>query len=321
MVQKYAISYGHRNTTGGGATGEKEWTDNAGSLLAAELRRRGAQVFIVHEHDGDGDPIFTHQGLGAIGGIVEAIDAKYGPLTGYLSIHYGGEPVRGFFTIASDAGNLRSGATGQYVTSDGWESNPLDVAAGTNISKRIAATNTVPVRVGLKGFGVMSERATGVGADGWRLAELQESVGIKEHAIRLIIEYGNRQTPEDNVYLQDMNWVANVASKAIADGLEDTFGPMSTDGVAPSPTPAPTPSTEVAPGMTEAMATSIFSKGTLPKFSRTGTISKMWLDKGKATGKYPQLVTHLTGGSQDWYVFSDGWVVRVDAKTRAVVQS
>lgn len=322
MVQKYAISFGHRNNTRGGAAGEIDWTDDAGYALAAELRKRGAEVYIVQEHDGDGDPTFTYQGLGAIGGIVEAIDAKYGPLTGYLSIHYGGEPVDGFFTIAPDAGGLRSGATGAPVTTDGWDTNPLDVKAGTNIAKRIAATNTVPIRGGLKAYGVMSERQTGVGADGWRLAELQESVGIKEHGIRLILEWGNRLSARDNSFLKDMNWVRNVAAVAIADGLEDTFGPMGS-GTTPKPVPAPTPtpgSNEVAPGMTEQMARLLFSDTGLPAFDKNGTISKLWLARGKETGLYPQLRRFLTGGAHDWYVFSDGWVVRVDAKTRVVVQ-
>lgn len=319
--QIYAISYGHRNTTGGGAAGEKEWTDDAGALLAAELRRRGAKVYIVHEHDSDGDPTFTHQGLGSIGGIVEAIDAKYGPLTGYLSIHFGGEPVDGFFTVAPDAGGLRSGATGQAVNFDGWDTNPLDVKAGTNIARRVAALNTVAIRPGLKAYGVMSEKATGVGGQGWRLAELQESVGIKEHGIRLILEYANGASARERTFLFDMNWVKKMAV-AIADGLEDTFGKMgSATAPAPAPAPAPTNPAEVAPGMTDSMAKKLFAASGLPAFDRKGSISQAWLERGKRTGAYPKLITHLTGGAHDWYQFSDGWIVRVDAKTRKIVVS
>lgn len=326
MAKKIVLSMGHRNLTRGGAAGEIDWTDDMVRDLAAEFRARGAEVYIVQEYDGDGDPNFTYQGLGAIGGIVEAIDQKHGPVDAYLSIHYEGGPVRGFFAIASDAGGLRSGATGQPVTHDSWESNPLDVKVGTAIARRIGKTNTVPVRAGLKGEGVMSERQTGVGYDNWRLAELQESIGIKDHGVRLILEFGNRQSPADYAYLSNRNWCRNVAAKAVADGLEDVLGKLDGSGSGTTTTPTVPPVTkppvtsggEVAPGVTEEMAKKMFSDKPLPEFNKNGIISKTWLAECTKTGKWPKLATYLTGGSLDWYVFSDGSVINYEPKTGKV---
>lgn len=238
--KKVIISFGHRNNTGGGAAGEKEWTDDAGRALGKEFTKRGWEVFYVSEHDGDGDHNFTHRGLGAIGGIVEEIDAKFGPVDAYLSIHYGGEPVDGYFGIVPDAGGLRSAATLQWVNHDSWESNTLDVRVAESIAKSMAATKTVPIRGGLKGYGTMSEKQSGVGAQGWRLSELQESIGIKEHAVRIILEYANGASARDRKFLHDMNWVANVASPAIVTGVENVLGKASSKPV-PKPVPKPDP--------------------------------------------------------------------------------
>lgn len=244
MTKKAIISFGHRNLTGGGAAGEKEWTDDAGRALGDEFKRRGWQVFYVSEHDGDSDRDFTHQGLGAIGGIVEKIDRQHGPVDIYLSVHYGGEPTDGFFTIVPDAGGLRSAATYQYVNHDSWESNTLDVRVAESISRHVAKTNTVGIRGGLKGYGAMSEKQSGVGGKGWRLSELQESIDLKEHAVRLIVEYANGASARDRRWLNDKSWWAGTAPRAIVDGVEAVLGKASS---APVPKPQPEPEKPVEP--------------------------------------------------------------------------
>lgn len=221
---RYVLSAGHRNYDKGGAWGEYDWTPGATRILAEELRKLGAQVWIVQENDGDNDPTFTNQGLGRIGGIVGSLDRQHGPIDAFLSIHYNGGGSPGFHAIFPDAGGLFSAVKGYTVTDDSKASNPLDVTLARNIAKRVKATNTVNlISWTADSPGVMSERESGVGADGYRISELSESSGIKAHGVRLILEAGSIDTFERG-YIQDPSWVRNVYAKAIIAGLRDTFG-------------------------------------------------------------------------------------------------
>lgn len=235
------LSAGHRNTNKGGAKGEYEWTMGATRILAEQLRKRGARVLIVQEQDGDGDPSFTNRPLGAIGQIAASLSAKHGPAVAFISMHYNGGPARGFHIIPPDANGLRHGGTGRVVTGDSKADNPLDWKVARLIRDRLLASKSVPQISWPAEKGVMSEKETNVGSQGWRLAELQEARPMQDDAVRLIIEAGSIDTA-DRAFIGDKVWVRNVYSEAIIDGLEEALGKLGNGASIPdSPTETPIP--------------------------------------------------------------------------------
>lgn len=214
----YAISMGHRNDHKGGARGEFDWTPGASRALADALRAVGATVYIVHEHDGDNDPNFTHRGLDSIGHIVCDIDRQYGPLTAYLSMHYNGGAAAGFHAIFPDG----------WDDGDTKADNPRDVATAKAICERVLGTKTVRALGWTSECpGVMSEHESGAvsGQRGYRLAEMRSSKGVRAHAVRIILEAGSIDTWERE-YITNPAWVRDVYCRAVVDGLRDVFGPF-----------------------------------------------------------------------------------------------
>jgi len=225
----YVLSMGHRNNDRGGATGEYEWTPGATRAIRDHLVRLGATVYIVQEQDGDTDASFTSQGLGKIGGIVASLDKMYGPITAYLSIHYNSSPA-GFHCVIPDSGGLYSAVQGKTITTDAWSTNTLDVTLARNIVKAVESTKTVKILSSTE-KGLMSEKATYVGNTfGARISELNESIAIKDHAPRLILEAGGYADANDRTYLTNPAWLP-VYAAAIAAGLRETFGAFPRDGV------------------------------------------------------------------------------------------
>src|SRR5690606_20478202 len=138
-----------------------------------------------------------------------------------LSIHYNGSGGPGGFAIFPD---------GPSGSGDTKADNPIDVALARKFAERLKATNTV----GLIGWtedrpGVMSERESGVGAQGYRLGELSNTQPLQKTTARLIIEAGAGDVAHDAHYLNDTQWVRYVFAEVVVDALEAQFGKFQTE--------------------------------------------------------------------------------------------
>lgn len=213
-THKYILSAGHRNTDRGGAKNEINWTYPATVALKEAIEARGGKAWIVQEHDGDDDPTFSHgRGLQAVARRCLELAEELGPFDAYISMHYNGGPSPGFHAIhAHGAGDTK-------------EMNPLDVKLCEAIVDRVRATNTVDLISWTSHCaGVMSERETGVGGQGFRLGEMVGTLGFRDTTARVIVEAGSIDVPRERAYIDDPQWVRNVYCEAIVDGLEDVFG-------------------------------------------------------------------------------------------------
>lgn len=227
---RYILSAGHRNEDRGGAKREIEWTYPICVKLKKAIERRGGKAWIIQEHDGDNDPSFSHgRGLQNVARLCVDLAKQVGGADAYISMHYEGAAhrIRGFFGIYPDA----------WSGVDVAANNPLDIKLIKNIAANVAKTG-MPIRNG----GLMSERSTGVGAQGYRLGEFVGTLGFRDTTARVILEAGQAEHPDDYAMLWSSGWQDKYV-EAIVDGLEATFGkfPGSPTRPAPNPTPQPQP--------------------------------------------------------------------------------
>lgn len=213
-THRFILSAGHRNTDGGGAIQEYVWTYPMTKMLRDTIVRRGGMAWIVQEQDGDNDPSFSvGRGLQNAARRCVELAASKGPFDAYISCHYEGAPARGFFGIHPDGGS------GDYKAN-----NPVDVELIETFARHVPKTG-MPARK-LQGHptpGVMSERETGVGLQGFRLGEFVGTLGFRETTARVIIEAGSYSVLADRAMLWNWAWVQRYCD-ALVDGLEEMFG-------------------------------------------------------------------------------------------------
>lgn len=195
--------------------------------LRDEIQRRGGKAWIIQEEDGDRDPTNSiGRDLNNVARLCVDLAKTVGGVDAYLSMHYGAEPVNGFFVVYPD---------GRDGGGDSAADNPLDLKLARAIVARVRKTD-----MGIRGTdGLLSERKSNVGIQGYRLGELASTVGFRDTTVRLILEGGNSNSPAELTLLWLDKWQNEYVS-AIADGLEDTFG-IFKGGTAPLPEPAPEP--------------------------------------------------------------------------------
>lgn len=229
-THRFIVSYGHRNTDRGGAHREIEWTPIMGKKLQEAINRRGGRAWVIQEEDGDTDPTFSHgRGLQNVARLCVDLANAVGGVDAYISCHYEGASAgaRGFFGIFPDA---RSGV-------DVKANNPLDVRLCETLGRHVATTGMPLRKLAHPVAGVMSERETGVGLQGYRLGEFVGTLGFRDRTARVIIEAGNYVNPADRAMLWDMQWVDRYCD-ALVDGLEEVFGAFKGEA---KPTPKPGP--------------------------------------------------------------------------------
>lgn len=224
---KVILSAGHRNTDGGGATRESEHTYPACVAVRDELKRRGHDAWIIQEHDGDSRPDTSlGRGLQNVARLCVDLAKTVGGVDLYLSLHYEGTgtvpgPV-GCFGIYPDGNN------------DTADMNPLDIRVAKAIAEAVSKTG-----IGLRGNGIMSERNTYVGSQGYRLGEMVGTIGFRDRTARVIFEAGNYSHPGNRALMWEDHWRNVLYPRAIVDGLESVFGKI--DGIPSIPVPTPTP--------------------------------------------------------------------------------
>jgi hypothetical protein len=233
-THKFVLSAGHRNTNGGGARNEINWTYPSVVALKAAIEDRGGQAWIVQEEDGDGDKSrYVNGGLQQAASKCVDLSKKLGPFDAYISSHYNGGPSPGFHAIFPDS---PSGGV------DVKANNPLDVRLCRTIRDRVRSTNTVRMLSWTADSpGVMSERETGVGSKGYRLGEFYGTLGFRLSTARVIIEASSIDVASEARYINDPHWVRHVYCEAVVDALEDVFGKFSERPDVPAPGPDPIP--------------------------------------------------------------------------------
>lgn len=194
-----AISYGHHNTDGGNAT-EREQTPKIGAAVAQACRDLGMEVRVVQDEVG----LNPSMGLQDVAQVVVDWDRAGWPVDLYLETHTegAGPDARGVFAIYPD--------TGDDVDHDAER-------VGRDAAQRIAQAVGIPLR----GDGTMSERNTGVGAQGYRLGIFLVTAAINDHCTRMIIEYGSHDNQADlNAIMGNLPAVGQATAAAF--GVEAT---------------------------------------------------------------------------------------------------
>lgn len=187
MNQKLRILLvqGHRNTSGGNAR-EIARTPAAARAIQKALQEAGHTADML-QHDNDWYP----GGLDAVAReVVRRHDLQ--PYDLMLDIHFEGDAgnTRGVFAIVPDGDGLHTFSP--YTGSDSWASNPLDVAYADAIARGISEMTRLQLRTtGVTRPGVMSERQTGVGGMGYRLAMFGYTARVRHRLVRLVLELGN----------------------------------------------------------------------------------------------------------------------------------
>ena len=234
-THRYIISSGHRNTDRGGAHREAEWTYPISVKLKNAIHRRGGKAWIIQEEDGDSDPSFcVGRGLQNAARLCVDLANAVGGVDAYISMHYEGGPAGGFFGIFPDA---RSGV-------DIGSNNTMDRRLCRIFAKHVEKTGMPKRLAGVVEPGVMSERQTGVGGQGWRLGEFVGTLGFRTTTARVILEAGNYGTIADRNRIWNDAWQDRYV-EALVDGLEEEYGKFSGK---PTPAPKPEPTTPYVPG-------------------------------------------------------------------------
>lgn len=221
-THRFILSAGHRNTDGGGAWKgpESAWTYPICKKLKAAIERRGGEAWIIQEEDGDRDPSFSvGRGLQNAAALCVDLAKVVGGADAYISMHYGAEPVDGFFSIYPDA---HSGV-------DVAANNPLDIQLCRTFAKHVKKTG-MPIR----GDGTMSERRSGVGIQGYRLGEFVGTIGFRSTTARVIVEAGNSLSPAEYNLMWSPSWQEKYV-EALVDGLEEVFGAFPETGETTEP--------------------------------------------------------------------------------------
>lgn len=196
---RVALSAGHHNT-GGGDDREVAMTGRLCAALARACRARGFDVRVVQDQDGLG--MFPGS-VGDVGRRVTAWDRGGWPVDFFLEMHgqaLGDPKARGQFVVYPDWG-------------DDVDADVRD-RLGPDLARRLAVATGVPVW----DDGTLSEKRSAVGLGGDRLGVFGQTVTLKDHCTRLIVESATFTNPADAALVARPEW-PGLAAGAIADAL------------------------------------------------------------------------------------------------------
>ncbi len=184
------VVQGHRNTSGGDVR-EIARTPAVANAIVAALEQAGHEAMCLQNLEGRRGDWFPGS-LDAVGRDIMRLH-RGTPFDLMLDVHFEADPARtpGVFVIVPDGDGLRT--LTPYTGSDSLAANTLDHAMARQIAHAVSRESGLALRRrGVVEPGVMSERATHVGADlGWRLAMFGYTAPARERMVRLIIECGN----------------------------------------------------------------------------------------------------------------------------------
>ena len=225
------IVQGHRNTSGGNPA-EVAITPLAARAIQWALQAAGHTVDMLQNK--------SNWFAGSLDAVGREVVRRHqlNPYDLMLDIHFEGDAnnTRGVFAIVPDGDGLRSYTS--YAGTDSRESNTLDMQFAEAISSEVSASTGLPLRrTGVVKPGVMSERQTGVGGNGYRLAMFGYTAPIRQKMARLVLELGNIRSDADTIYAP--GFYEHVAH-GVVKGIEQVIGDSQ---VVPFPQPqTPLPS-------------------------------------------------------------------------------
>lgn len=324
--QRVVVVAGHRGIGDAGSAGgqERALTPALAKEYVRALIAAGHDAWYLQAHDDDGLPDDTIGGLDNVGR--ETVEfCREVNATVMLDVHYEGhgDPnVRGIFAIVPDATGLRTAVPGGAPAEDVLANNPLDFKLASAIAAHVGRTTGLPRRSlpPPGGLGVMNERQTGVGGQGWRLAMFAYTVPVRRTCVRLVIEHGALSSPADQSIIFRDDFTQRCAA-----GLVAAFAEVYGAAAEPSPPPSPSTPSWYPDGYTVAGLTEQFGRVTRVHpdghtseggFSPGGTVSDAWVWRGKVAGlamaELPRPVawyTHHPAGEGpiDVLVFRKGW--------------
>lgn len=253
---------GHRQTTDGGSPTERSYTDDLARAYTEVFRAAGYKAdWWQRDLDNDSLPDMTQGSLDTTArGVGKAIANADAELVLMYDLHFdGGTSV--VHSIVPDVTGLRSAYAGGAPAVDTASNNTLDCSLAAEISAELSRTLNLPIypvrRLGIKG--VMSERDTGVGLQGYRLAMMGGTAPYRMKAARLVIEHaGYNQTTAITDWA---NKSAKAALRATERVLEARGGPVDGGG---QPDPVPDPG-DFAPAIPTPALQPYVAAGTLVK--------------------------------------------------------
>jgi N-acetylmuramoyl-L-alanine amidase len=219
---RIAIAAGHHNSDGGNPI-EHSLVGEIAEAYARALREAGCDVRVITPDGGDddhdpGDGEFSG-GLQQVAQVVVDWASQGWVADLFIETHtegVGNSSVRGVFGIYPDWDGDVDGEARDLLI-------PLMVG-------EISGAMGIPVR----GSGVMSERSTGVGSQGYRLGMFARSEPLKSSTTRLIIEHGSHSNPDDLSVLRQPD-TARKIGEAATRAIMRFYGRTSPT----PPTPAP----------------------------------------------------------------------------------
>lgn len=206
---------GHRNTSGGNPA-EVAITPHAARAIQRVLRAAG--------HTADMLQLENNWFDGSLDTVGREVVRRHNtnPYDIMLDIHFEGDAnnTRGVFAIVPDGDGLRSYTS--YSGTDSMASNTLDTRYAEAIAIGVSASTGLSIRrSGVVRPGVMSERQTYVGGNGYRLAMFGYTAPVRDRMVRLVLELGNIRG--DAAIIQAPGFYDRAAAGVLA-GIERVLG-------------------------------------------------------------------------------------------------
>ena len=208
MALRIALSTGHANQSGGSPV-ELAITKELTEAYFRQLTARGHDVRVVNadaDRDGaPGDGMFPGALDAAAAVVVKWAQQGWMPQL-YVETHTeGAGGLPGAFVIYPDA------------------TNDLDIDVRDKLGPAIARAIDAATGMGVRGTGVMSEKATSVGIQGFRLGIFRVTEPLKVSTTRCIIEHGAHDHPGNLAILQSISGRAAVVRAAVG-AIEEFYG-------------------------------------------------------------------------------------------------
>lgn len=190
------LTAGHRSDGDRGNPAEKARTPLLAQAYKRAFEGAGFAVYYWQSIDGDNRPDQSPGGLDAVGRGVQRVMAEIPGPSILFDLHFEGAAARGVFAIVPDVTGLVTAVPNGAPADDTWAKNADDVTLARLVAKRIAEATGLPLRATTEP-GVMSERATGVGGQGYRLGMFAYTAGNRKRSPRLVVEHGNLSSAAD----------------------------------------------------------------------------------------------------------------------------
>lgn len=315
---KVLLIAGHRNTSGGNAE-EKSLTDDLARAYFQAITAAGHECSWL-ERDVDGDNLADAHagGLDSVG--LTAL--KWGRDTPgdnlvILDLHFeSGGGASGCFAIVADKNGLRTYAPVPQEPGDVLANMGLDLKLGRLITRGIRDSAGIPLRAGwLLEPGIMLEKQSGVGGQGYRLATFAYTSPLYMRCARLIIEHGALDSAADRARIFADGFFESVATAA-AEAITAVYGAPAIEPGEPETPGDPTyepdpprPVIEYPEGLDKALAGRWFGEikqgGKTYRYSEGMPVSSTWLEMGD----YSPLVAVEQFGEREYFRFAGGLIL------------